>query len=48
MKNLGKASIELTESQLLAIKDRIKTWNTKEKIIEIIRYRYSRIEDQTA
>ena len=48
MKNLGKASIELTESQLLTIKDRIKTWNTKEKIIEIMRYRYGRIEDQAA
>ena len=48
MKNLGKARIELTESQLLSIKDRIKTWNTKEKVIDIMRYRYGRIEDQTA
>ena len=48
MKNLGKARIELTESQLLTIKDRIKTWNTKEKVIDIMRYRYGRIEDQTA
>ena len=48
MKNLEKARIELTESQLLTIKDRIKTWNTKEKLIDIMRYRYGRIEDQTA
>ena len=48
MKNLGKARIELTESQLLTIKDRIKTWNTKEKVIDIMRYRYGRIEVQTA
>ena len=48
MKNLGKARPELTESQLLIIKDRIKTWNTKEKVIDIMRYRYGRIEDQAA
>ena len=48
MKNLGKARLELTESQLLTIKDRIKTWNTKEKVIDIMRYRYGRIEDQAA
>ena len=48
MKNLGKARLELTESQLLTIKDRIKTWNTKEKVIDIMRYRYGRMEDQAA
>ena len=48
MKNFGKASLELTESQLLSIKDRIKTWNTKEQVIEIMRYRYGRLEDQAA
>ena len=48
MKNLEKERLELTESQLLIIKDRIKTWNTKEKVIDIMRYRYGRIEDQTA
>ena len=48
MKNLGKARLELSESQLLTIKDRIKTWNTKEKVIDIMRYRYGRIEDQAA
>ena len=48
MTNLGKASLELTESQLLSIKDRIKTWSTKEQVIEIMRYRYGRLEDQVA
>ena len=48
MKNLGKARPVLTESQLLTIKDRIKTWNTKEKVIDIMRYRYGRMEDQAA
>tara|TARA_B100000902_G_C26431646_1_gene491757 strand:- start:3 stop:230 length:228 start_codon:yes stop_codon:yes gene_type:complete len=48
MKNLGKASLELSESQLLSIKDQIKTWSTKEQVIDIMRYRYGRIEDQAA
>ena len=48
MKNFGKARLQFTESQLLTIKDRIKTWSTKEKVIDIMRYRYGRIEDQTA
>ena len=48
MKKLGKAGPELTESQLLTIKDRIKAWNTKEKVIDLMRYRYGRIEDQAA
>ena len=48
MKSLGKTRLELTESQLLTIKDRIKTWNTKEKVIDIMRYRYGRMEDQAA
>ncbi len=48
MTNLEKARLELTESQLLTIKDRIKNWNTKEKVIDIMRDRYGRLEDQAA
>ena len=48
MNNLEKARLELTESQLLTIKDRIKTWSTKEKVIDIMRSRYGLIEDQAA
>ena len=48
MTNLQKARLELTESQLLTIKDRIKTWNTKDQVIDIMRYRYGRLEDQVA
>ena len=48
MINLDKSRIELTESQLLTIKDRIKSWNTKDQVIEIMRYRYGRLEDQAA
>ena len=45
---MGKARLELTESQLLAIKDRIKNWNTKDQVIDMMRYRYGRLEDQAA
>ena len=48
MKNLEKALPELTESQLLTIKDRIKSWSTKDQVIDIMRYRYGPIEDQAA
>ena len=48
MTNLGKAPLKLTESQLLTIKDRIKSWSTKDQVIDIMRYRYGRLEDQTA
>ena len=48
MINLDRSRIELTESQLLTIKDRIKNWSTKDQVIEIMRYRYGRLEDQAA
>ena len=48
MTNLDKARLELTESQLLKIKDRIKSWSTKDQVIDIMRYRYGRLEDQAA
>ena len=48
MINLDRSRIELTESQLLTIKDRIKSWSTKDQVIEIMRYRYGRVEDQAA
>ena len=48
MTNLEKAQLELTESQLLTIKDRIKNWRTKDQVIHMMRYRYGRLEDQTA
>tara|TARA_B100000945_G_scaffold98409_1_gene77083 strand:+ start:1935 stop:2081 length:147 start_codon:yes stop_codon:yes gene_type:complete len=48
MKNLEKARLELTELQLLRIKDRIKSWSTKDKVIDVMRYRYGRLEDQAA
>ena len=48
MTNLEKAQLELTESQLLTIKDRIKHWRTKDQVIDMMRYRYGRLEDQAA
>ena len=48
MISLDRSRIELTESQLLTIKDRIKSWSTKDQVIEIMRYRYGRLEDQAA
>ncbi len=48
MTNLEKGRLELTESQLLTIKDRIKSWSTKDQVIDIMRYRYGRVENQAA
>ena len=48
MTNLEKTRLELTESQLLTIKDRIKNWSTKDQVIDLMRYRYGRLEDQAA
>ena len=48
MTNLEKTRLELTESQLLSIKDRIQNWRNKDLVIEMMRYRYGQLEDQTA
>ena len=48
MTNIEKARLELTESELLSIKDRIKSWSTKDQVIDIMRYRYGRLNDQAA
>jgi len=48
MTNLEAARLDLTESQLLSIKDRIKNWRTKDQVIDMMRYRYGRLEDQAA
>ena len=46
MRNLDRSRIELTESQLLIIKNKIKSWSTKDQIVDIMRYRYGRLEDK--
>ena len=48
MKNVKKSLPELTESQLLTIKDRIKNWRTKDQVIEMMRCRYGRLKNQAA
>ena len=48
MTNLEKARLELTETQLLSIKDRIKSWSTKDQVIDIMRSQYVRLKDQAA
>ena len=48
MRNLEKTRLELTESQLLTIKGRIKNWRTKDQVIYMMRKRYGRLEDQAA
>ena len=48
MTYLEEARLELTEAQLLSIKDRIKNWSTKDKVIDLMRYRYGLLEDQAA
>ena len=48
MTKLEQARLELTESQLLTIKDQIKHWSTKDQVIDMMRYRYGRLEDQAA
>ena len=48
MTNLEKERLELTEAQLLNIKDKIKNWRTKDQVIDMMRYRYGLLEDQAA
>ena len=48
MKNLKKIQLELTESELLSIKDQIKNWRTKDQVIDMMRYRYGQLENQAA
>ena len=48
MINQKKARLELSESQILIIEDRIKNWSTKDQVISIMRYRYGQLEDKAA
>ena len=46
MRNLDRSRIERTKSQLLIIKNKIKNLSTKDQTIDIMRYRYGRLEDK--
>ena len=48
MTNMGKARLVLTEKELLSIKDRIKSWSNKDEVIDIMRYRYGRLDNEAA
>ena len=48
MTNFRKERLELTESQLLSIRNRIQTWNTKDQVIDLMRHRYGQIKNQAA
>ena len=46
MRNLDRSHIELNESQLLIIKNKIESWSTKDQKIDTMRYPYGRLEDK--
>ncbi len=48
MTNLEKTRLELTESELISIKDRIKNWRTKDQVIDMMRNRYGQLTNQAA
>ena len=48
MTNLEQTRLELTEAELLSIKNRIKNWRTKDQVIDMMRYRYGQLENQVA
>ena len=45
MTKLEQARLELTESQLLSIGERIQNWSTKDQVIDIMRYKFGRQKD---
>ena len=45
---MQKAPLKLTEVDLNSIKDRITNWNTRDQVIDMMRYRYGRLDDHVA
>ncbi len=48
MKKHEKTRLKLTESQLLTIENRIKSWSTKDQVIDLMRFRYGQLEDKAS
>tara|TARA_Y100001968_G_C19136948_1_gene609555 strand:- start:383 stop:529 length:147 start_codon:yes stop_codon:yes gene_type:complete len=48
MKETEQVRLELTESQLLTIKDQIKNWNTKDQVIDMMRFRYGQMNQKVS
>ena len=40
MTPIERSKIELTESQLVSIGEKINDWSNKDKVISLMRYRY--------
>jgi len=48
MTPIEQSRLELTESQLASIGDKINGWSNKDKVINLMRYRYCKEEAQAA
>ena len=48
MTPIERSKLELTESQLASIGERINHWSNKEKVISLMRYKYCKEEAQAA
>ena len=48
MKNIKKAHLRLTETQLITIQNKIQNWKNKEVVIDIMRHKYGENKDKAA
>ena len=48
MTPIERSKLELTESQLASIGERINHWSNKDKVISLMRYRYCKEEEARA
>jgi len=48
MNPIERSKLELTETQLASIGERINGWSNKDKVISLMRYRYCKEDSQAA
>ena len=48
MTPIERSKLELTESQLASIGERLNGWSNKDKVISLMRYRYCKDDAQAA
>ena len=48
MTPIERSKLELTETQLASIGERLNGWSNKNKVISLMRYRYCKEESQAA
>ena len=48
MTPIERPKLELTETQLASIGERLNGWSNKDKVISLMRYRYCKEESQAA